>query len=80
MKSIVLMAAAGLTALTYGCASTSSAPVAGAYDDVDAAKVAMVNQHAKANGIAVYWLNYPQRRTVAAQPTAPAQPAIPAGT
>lgn len=76
MKSIVLIAA-GLTALTCGCASTAS--YTNPDDDIDAGKVAMVNQHAKSNGITVYWLNYPQRRAVAAQAPAPA-PATPTGS
>ncbi len=78
MKSFVLVAA-GLTTLICGCASAPAARPYSEYDDVDSAKVALANQHARTNGIAIYWVNYPQRRASAA--TAPAAaPAVPAGT
>ena len=54
-----LLAVAGLLALLAGCAG---APVATTSDDVDSAKVAMIERAARSYGTQVIWVNYPRKR------------------
>ena len=62
MKRIVFIAA-GVAALVSGCASTQN--VATYDDNVDYQKVALINSIARARGVEVHWMTYPQRRTPA---------------
>ncbi len=60
MKSIVLIAA-GLAVSISGCASL--ADQAATYDSgVDTQKVTAINNIARARGVEVHWVNYPQRK------------------
>jgi hypothetical protein len=65
MRTISLIAVCATVAVLTGCAVTSRG------DDVDSAKVAAINHVASARGIEVHWVNYPQRRSALAAPTAP---------
>lgn len=58
MKRIAFIAS-GIAALVSGCAS---APVVND-DGLDHQKVANINSVARARGVEVHWVNYPQRRS-----------------
>lgn len=58
MNRIVFIAA-GVAALASGCAS----PPVAIDDGADYQKVANINSVARARGVEVHWLNYPQRRS-----------------
>jgi len=66
MRATRLVLLAMLWALMAGCAGTrggtiSMSSAALASDDVDAEKVATVNQWAQTHGATVVWINYPVR-------------------
>ena len=63
MERIVFIAA-GAAALISGCASTRN--VADYDNGVDYRKVALINSIARARGVEVHWLTYPQRRSTPA--------------
>lgn len=72
---IVLIVAASATALFSGCASVPNADTTGYYDNVDSARVAAIEHVAKANGVTVRWVNYPQKKSSAVgAANAPAEP------
>jgi hypothetical protein len=74
MKSIVLFAA-GVTAMSGGCASVADRH-ASDMDNVDVQKVAAINNVAKARGVRVLWVRYPQLKAhQAAVVPSPAEPA-----
>ncbi len=65
MKRIGFIAA-GFAALVSGCATTQNAA---SDDDVDHQKVATINSIARARGIELHWLRYPQRHGTPADST-----------
>ena len=70
----VLTAAAGAAGLISGCAFGPNAETA-AYNNVDSAKVAAIENAAKASGVTVKWINYPQKKSSAVgAANAPAEP------
>lgn len=72
----VLIALAGIAGLILigGCASLSNADST-AYNNVDAAKVAAIENAAKTSGVTVKWINYPQKKSSAVgAANAPAEP------
>ena len=58
MKRIVFIATA-VAALVSGCASIQNVA---SDDGIDYQKVATINSVARARGVDVHWLSYPQRR------------------
>ena len=78
MKGITLIAA-GIVATASGCASTTTATTAAvdparqssSIDDrYDTRKIAQINAIARARGVDVTWINYPQRKPSSDAPTA----------
>ena len=72
---IVLIVATCATALFGGCASVPNADTTAYDDNVDSAKVAAIEQVARARGVMVQWVNYPQKKSSAVgAANAPAEP------
>lgn len=59
MKCFIFIAA-GFATLISGCASTQ---LLADDDGIDHQKVATINSVARARGVEIHWLNYPQRRS-----------------
>ena len=71
MNKFLLLATAA-TALVGGCATTPAPTTSYAQDDsVDFRKVAAIDRLARARGVEVHWVNYPQRRGIVSDPGAP---------
>jgi|GEM_PF-2502825 len=77
---IAIVVAASAVALMSGCATHSTvAPVApqaatGPLDDnVDYGRVAAINNAARAQGLLIRWINYPQKKNPAPAGVAPSQ-------
>lgn len=71
-----LIVAAGAAAFTGGCASLSNADRAATYGNIDTAKVAAIENAARARGVLIQWINYPRKKSSAVgTANAPAEPA-----
>lgn len=78
---IALVVAASAVALMSGCATTTPPPTVAQLsvaDNVDYARVAAINNAARAQGVLIQWVHYPQNKKTAVGVT-PAM-AEPAGT
>ena len=72
---IVLIVAACAAGLISGCASVLNTDPTAAYDNVDSARVAAIENAAKTSGVTVKWINYPQKKSSAVgAANAPAEP------
>ncbi len=60
---IVLIVAASAIALISGCASVPNTGTA--YNDIDSARVAAIENAAKTQGVTVVWINYPIKKSTA---------------
>jgi hypothetical protein len=64
MKRSAFIVAGVAALICSGCASTPPIATSNQYDNnIDTAKVATINQIARARGVDVHWVNYPQRRS-----------------
>jgi hypothetical protein len=68
MKCIAFIVAISATLLT-GCASLGIGASTNLYDaNIDSQKVSLIDRVARARGVEVHWVNYPQRKSTAVVP------------